>query len=145
MHLIDGMSPEEVRGRFDRAVAYWNEERFYEAHEDWEELWHGAEGDHRLWLQGLIQYAAALVHYARGFHARGFHVLMGQATEKVAGYSGPTHSLDWPRLYADLEPWREHGRRVASGEAELVHGAPEVPKVHPAEGHTFAPLPLEAD
>ena len=40
---------------FDRGVAHFNARRFYEAHEDWEELWHEAEGDEKRWLQGLIQ------------------------------------------------------------------------------------------
>lgn len=38
--------------------AYW-----WEAHEAWEGLWHQAEDDHRLFLQGLIQVSAALIKY----------------------------------------------------------------------------------
>ena len=41
--------------------AYW-----WEAHESWEGLWHHAEGDYRLFLQGLIQISAALIkHHMR--------------------------------------------------------------------------------
>lgn len=36
--------------------AYW-----WEAHEAWEGLWHRAEDDYRLFLQGLIQISAALI------------------------------------------------------------------------------------
>ncbi len=38
--------------------AYW-----WEAHEAWEGLWHQAEADYRLFLQGLIQVSAALIKY----------------------------------------------------------------------------------
>ena len=38
--------------------AYW-----WEAHEAWEGLWHQAEGDYRLFLQGLIQISASLIKY----------------------------------------------------------------------------------
>jgi hypothetical protein len=137
------MDPETRKGHFDRAVAYFNAGRFYEAHEDWEILWLESEDEHRLWLQGLIQYAAALVHYSRGFHARGFSRLLEQATEKVTGYEGETEGLDWPRLERDLVPWIEHGKAVTAG-ADLVKDAPQaLPKVPMVEGYEPTPLPLE--
>jgi hypothetical protein len=139
------LPPHEVRGRFDRAVAYWNAGRFWHAHEDWEDLWNEAEGAHRLWLQGLIQYAAAFVHFARGFHASGFARLVAQATEKVAGYAGETHHLDWPRLVRDLVPWIAHARAVAAG-ADLRAGAPgDPPRLFHEPGYEPAPFPLEPE
>jgi len=139
------LDEERARGRFDRAVAYWNAGRFWHAHEDWEDLWNEAHGAHRLWLQGLIQYAAAFVHFDRGFYARGFARLMEQATEKVRDYAGPTHHLDWPRLERDLAPWTEHGRRVGRGE-ELRASAPgDPPHIHYVPGYVPDPLPPEED
>ena len=139
------MDPETRKGHFDRAVAYFNAGRFYEAHEDWEILWLESENEHRLWLQGLIQYAAALVHYSRGFHARGFSRLMEQATEKVTGYEGETEGLDWPRFEQALVPWIAHGQAVTDG-ADLVKDAPpEVPVVPMVAGYVPSPLPLEAE
>ncbi len=139
----DFMSAEERRGRFDRAVAYFNARRFYEAHEDWEEIWHESEGANRLWIQGLIQYAAAFVHLSRGFHASGFAKLMAQATEKVRDYDGDTDHVRWDRLWSELQPWIEHGRRVANG-ADLTADAPGAPPlIHYDDGFTPAPLPLD--
>jgi FMN phosphatase YigB (HAD superfamily) len=40
--------------------------RFFEAHEEWELLWKESTGDDRIFLQGLIQLAAARVHLGRG-------------------------------------------------------------------------------
>ena len=137
------MDADTEKAHFDRAVAYFNDGRFYEAHEDWEELWHEAEGAHRLWLQGLIQYAAAFVHFARGFHASGFHRLMQQATEKVEDYDGNTQGLDWERLQADLAAWIEHGVAVGEG-ADLVKDAPGAPPtIQYVEGYVASPLPLD--
>ncbi len=137
------LEPGEVAGRFDRGVAHWNAGRYWHAHEDWEDLWAEAEGPRRLWLQGLIQYAAAFVHFQRGYHARGFARLMEQAREKTEGYAGETHGLDWARLWRDLEPWFAHGRRVAAG-ADLRSGAPGAPpRLAFRAGHVPAPLPFE--
>jgi Domain of unknown function (DUF309) len=40
--------------------------RFFEAHEEWEMLWKDSRGHDKLFLQGLIQLAAACVHIGRG-------------------------------------------------------------------------------
>ena len=142
--MEDRALPLDALRRFDRAVTLFNAGEFYEAHEDWELLWLDAEGDERLWLQGLIQYAAAFVHFARGFYASGFHRLMAGATEKVAGYTGRTWSIHWPECQRTLAPWIAHGRAVAEG-ADLTPGPADtpVPQLTWAEGHQPDPLPLE--
>ena len=137
------MSAEERRGRFDRAVAYFNARRFFDAHEDWEEIWHECEGANRLWMQGLIQYAAAFVHLTRGFYANGFTRLMEQATEKVRSYDGDTERMRWDLFWDDVQPWIEHGKKVAAG-ADLTADAPgDPPVIRYEDGFVPAPLPLE--
>ncbi len=136
------MDPEEIRGHFDRAVEHFNARRFWHAHEDWEEIWHEAEGPRRLWLQGLIQYAAALFHFKRGFHASGFSRLLETATEKVDGYAGPTNGIDWPRLRTDLQPWILYGQQVAGGAAFPEAPSP-IPLIHHMAGYEPEPLPIE--
>jgi predicted metal-dependent hydrolase len=44
-------------------VDLFNHAFWWEAHEAWEGLWAGAEGTQRLFLQGLIQLAAALLKH----------------------------------------------------------------------------------
>jgi hypothetical protein len=47
-------------------VDLFNHDFWWEAHEAWEGLWSRAEGSQRLFLQGLIQLAAALLkHHLR--------------------------------------------------------------------------------
>ena len=131
-------------GRFDRAVVHWNARRFWHAHEDWEDLWNEAYDDHKRWLQGLIQYAAAFFHFERGFHASGFERLLTQATEKTRGYAGPLYHLDWVRLQRDLEPWLAYGREVAAGAAFPQAPAP-LPVLRYAAGYVPTPLAWEPD
>ena len=117
---------EDPQGLFALGAMHWNAEAFWEAHEAWEDLWNEAYDDHKRWLQGLIQYAAALFHFERGFFANGYHRLMASATEKVTGYTGELHDLDWERLQADLAPWIAYGEAVAAGAA-----FPEAPAPYP--------------
>jgi uncharacterized protein len=137
------LTPERVRGHFDRAVACWNAGAFFEAHEDWEALWQEAEGAHRTWLQGLIQWAAAFHHVERGTSS-GFVKLARSGAQKLAGYAGDTHGLDVAALAAALEPWRAHAERVASG-AAMRGPRPELPTIRYRPGVVPRPLPPEPD
>ena len=62
------LSPESWRTNEDYlyGVDLYNFAYWWEAHEAWEGLWHHAEDDYRLFLQGLIQISAALIkHHMR--------------------------------------------------------------------------------
>jgi predicted metal-dependent hydrolase len=68
-----------------RGVALFNEGEYWEAHEAWEELWLEAKPPLRLFVQGLIQLAAAWHHVRRGNH-RGAERLFRSGLEKLAPY-----------------------------------------------------------
>ena len=131
-----------VRGTFDRAVEHWNARRFFEAHEDWETLWNDAEGGKREWLQGLIQFAAAFVHYERG-GAAGFARLVRTAAEKAGGCEGEAFGfgIDFDRLWRELTPWVAHGRLVEHGAALSDGAPPSPPRIRHLPGVEPAPLP----
>lgn len=46
-------------------ISLFNQERYWEAHETLEEIWHPATGRERDVIQGLILTAAAFVHYQK--------------------------------------------------------------------------------
>ncbi len=50
----------------DEGLAEWNAGRHWHAHEAWEHLWLGLEGDEKLFVQGLIMAAAMMHQYKRG-------------------------------------------------------------------------------
>ena len=51
---------------FLAGVAHFNAGEFWDAHESWETIWLEAESDVHMFLQGLIQLAAAYHHVKRG-------------------------------------------------------------------------------
>ncbi|HEU5162492.1 MAG TPA: DUF309 domain-containing protein [Thermoanaerobaculia bacterium] len=80
----------EAPGRPDDAilahgVELFNRGSFWEAHEAWEELWLRAGPEIRLFVQGLIQLAAAWHHVGRG-NRRGAERLFRSGLEKLAPY-----------------------------------------------------------
>ncbi len=82
-------------------IDLFNQERFWEAHEVLEEIWHPATGVERDIIQGLILMAAALVHYQKNEKAVCISIL-GRAVEKL-GTLDNFKGLDIKRLRAGIE------------------------------------------
>jgi hypothetical protein len=55
-----------VGDTFQRGLALFNRGEFFACHEVWEELWLRSTGAEKLFFQGLIQAAVAILHAERG-------------------------------------------------------------------------------
>ena len=51
---------------FDEGIDLFNEGKFFECHEAWEEVWKRSDGDEKLFYQGIIQAAVAILQAQRG-------------------------------------------------------------------------------
>ena len=51
---------------FNEGIDLFNEGKFFECHEAWEEVWKRSAGDEKLFYQGIIQAAVAILHAQRG-------------------------------------------------------------------------------
>jgi len=67
---------------FREGFALFNQGRFFDCHEAWEIAWKQAEGTERLFVQGLIQAAVALLHVERG-NLRGARSVYAKACAKL--------------------------------------------------------------
>lgn len=108
----------------------FNAQKYWHAHEAWEVLWLEARGDSRLFLQGLIQLAAAYHHVQRGTF-RGAVRLFDAALAKLAPY--PVHFLGVDREDV-IACAKNHRERITKSE-HIADG--ELPKFRYNEGlHT---------
>ena len=82
-------------------INLFNQERFWEAHEVLEEIWHPAKGVERDVIQGLILTAAAFVHYQKNENDICISIL-GRANAKL-GTVDHFKGLDIRRLRASIE------------------------------------------
>src|SRR5881397_433174 len=82
-------------------IDLFNQERFWEAHELLEEIWHPAKGVERDTIQGLILTAAALVHYQKDEKTVCVSIL-GRAKEKL-GTLDQFRGLDIGSLRVSIE------------------------------------------
>ena len=92
------LSPHYIEG-----VRLFNEQQFWHAHEAWEDAWK-AERDPalRLFYKGIIQTAAALVHWQRG-NPRGIHLNWTKARAKLTRLPAPVLGIDLPDLIAYMD------------------------------------------
>ena len=74
-------------------IFYFNEERFWEAHEAWEGAWKMSTGQEKLLLQGIILIAVAFAHYQK-FSNSVCIGMMGRALGKIGQISGIYHNID---------------------------------------------------
>jgi uncharacterized protein len=70
------------RNPFDEGLALFNAGKFFECHEAWEISWQLASGKVRVFLQGLIQAAVAILHAERG-NTRGAASVYAKARAKL--------------------------------------------------------------
>jgi len=92
-----------------QGVFYFNEERFWEAHEVLESVWKKCyEGEKDL-VQGIILIAAALVHYQKAENTICLSVL-GRAMDKLANSTGTYHDIDVDMMRQKVAEIRRSGQ-----------------------------------
>ena len=111
-------------------LSLWEQERFFEAHECLEDVWHQARPEDREFWKGVIQVAVGCVHHQRG-NAEGCATLLRRAADYLEPYPAPHHGVDTARL-----------RRSARSMAEAVEAAGETvpcdyPQVPAVDGGPF--------
>ena len=91
--LAEDHAPATVEEALELGARLWNQQRFFEAHECLEHVWHAApEVDRDLW-QGVIQVAVAGVHLQRG-NAPGAAALLERAADRLARYPSEHRGID---------------------------------------------------
>ena len=65
---------------FERGLTEYEKGDYFEAHEDWEDLWSDYYLEDRKFVQGLIQLAVSFVHLGNG-NMNGAKSLLNKCTE----------------------------------------------------------------
>lgn len=75
----------------------WDEQRYFEAHECLEDVWHAAQEEDRDFWQGVIQVAVGCCHHQRG-NVAGAVGLLRRAADRLAAYPDVYHGVDSEQL-----------------------------------------------
>jgi predicted metal-dependent hydrolase len=89
---------------FQKGLDAFNSARFYDAHEEWEEVWLSSPHPEKMFLQGLIQVAAAYHHYLRS-NVRGARWLLREGTAKLESFPEVHRGIELGRLRSIAQWW----------------------------------------
>ncbi len=114
--------------RLDAGIQLFNDGQHWHAHEEWEGLWLGLEGDDKLFVQGLIMAAALLVQYGRG-RIQGVINHWANVQARLPQHAPEKWGIDVQRLLDQLVDYAEP---VIAGDASVsldpanvrIHRAP---------------------
>lgn len=104
-------------GEFYRAVAEYNDRYYFESHETLEDLWMITPLPDRQFFQGVIQLAAAFVHFVRG-EFPGILKLLDAARAKLQEFTPAHLGVDVAALVAGVD--RARAELVALGEERFL-------------------------
>jgi len=79
---------------FEKGIKFFNEGKYFEAHETWEDQWRGMEkSPEKHFIQGLIMIAVALHHFKRKNYT-GTSKLLGKGINLLKGFKEPKMKID---------------------------------------------------
>jgi predicted metal-dependent hydrolase len=108
---------------FQRGLDAFNSAHFYDAHEHWEEVWLETPNPEKMFLQGLIQVAAAFHHHSRA-NFEGTKNLLHAGLVKLERFPERHWGLAIEALRASVRQWLVELR---AGENP---GHTKIPKIH---------------
>ncbi|HXZ13913.1 MAG TPA: DUF309 domain-containing protein [Candidatus Sulfotelmatobacter sp.] len=116
------MKPSRHHEKFIRGLENFNSRKFFEAHEDWEEIWLVAPEPEKTFLQGLIQVAAAFHHYQRSNRA-GAESLLTSGIVKLARFPKNHRGLALDELRETAKQW---ARALGAGKDPGIGKLPRI-------------------
>ena len=123
--LTEDHDPSTVEEALELGIQLWNQQRFFEAHECLEAVWHASpEADQDLW-QGVIQVAVAGVHIQRG-NPVGALALLARAEERLAAYPAEHRGIDVEAARATCRDLTDQIERAGVDETNLPGPFPAV-------------------
>ena len=105
---VDESEVSKEQGMQD-GVFYYNNERYWEAHEAWEGVWKQCDGGEKRLVQGLILLAVSFAHAQKNDAPIGV-AMLARAQEKIGAWSGTYHGIDIDAVRGSIMSMRSSGR-----------------------------------
>jgi predicted metal-dependent hydrolase len=104
--LHPDLTVEERERLFREGIELFNQGRFFESHEAWEEIWRSTTPEPKDLFQGLIQVAAALHQFLDLERDQGPRRTFAKARQRLEPYAPAALGLDLADLLQQVESWQ---------------------------------------
>lgn len=108
------------REDFNRGTRLFNEGKFWNAHEAWEQVWRRHHEDSRLFVQGLIQMAATFHLLIDKKRYVGAHSNFDKALTRLVLFEPTFLDLPVSDYVRVIEKAKDEIQRVQNGEAKII-------------------------
>ena len=99
MELVDVVSSED---NFVYALNLFNNQKWYEAHDAFEDIWNTLDGDERQIIQGILQVSVSQFHLSKGNY-NGATILLGEGLGRIKNRTNINLGIDLETLCKCLE------------------------------------------
>jgi uncharacterized protein len=103
--LHPDLTAEERERLFREGIEFFNQGKFFESHEAWEEIWRSTTPEPKDLFQGLIQVAAALHQFLDLERSQGPIRTLAKARQRLEPYAPTALGLDLADLLQQVESW----------------------------------------
>ena len=87
---------------FFDALILFNNKKWYEAHDAFEDIWNTVDGDERQIIQGILQVSVSQFHLSRGNY-NGATILLGEGLGRIKNRTSTNLGIDLETLCKCLE------------------------------------------
>ncbi len=101
-----------TRNKWLIGLQFFRSGRYFEAHEEWEDVWKAGPGEERDFYQGMVHLTVAMYQAGRG-NARGARSQIKKARRRLAAYQPEHRGVPLEKLVPEVEGAVE---RVLAGE-----------------------------
>ena len=84
------------------ALNLFNDQKWYEAHDAFEDIWNTLDGDERQIIQGILQVSVSQFHLSKGNH-NGATILLGEGYGRIKNRTKINLGIDLENLCKCLE------------------------------------------
>ena len=79
---MQGVDIESFEDNFSNALDLFNNQKWYEAHDAFEDIWNTVDGDERQIIQGILQVSVSQFHLNKG-NINGATILLGEGLGRI--------------------------------------------------------------
>ena len=87
---------------FFNALNLFNNQKWYEAHDAFEEIWNNLDGDERQIIQGILQVSVSQFHLSKG-NLNGATILLGEGLGRIKNRTNVNLGIDLESFCKCLE------------------------------------------
>ena len=99
---MNELNTKTFEDNFFNALNLFNNQKWYEAHDAFEDIWNTLDGDERQIIQGILQVAVSQFHLSKG-NLNGATILLGEGIGRIKPRTNINLGIDLETFCKNLE------------------------------------------